>query len=89
MRSALEVYREKKQAESERIALERERQNERNRRYYARNRETVLARNADWRERNRNPELDRMARSAYWHSRGKFIDPRRKAQPGVTHEHQD
>lgn len=86
MRSALEVYREKKQAESERIALERERHNERNRRYYAKNREAVLARNAEWRKRNSDPELDRMARSAYWHSRGKFIDRRRKAQTGVEHD---
>lgn len=86
MKSALDLYREKKQAESERIAQQRERQNERNRRYYARNREAVLARNAEWRKRNSDPELDRMARSAYWHSRGKFIHPRRKAQPGVKHD---
>lgn len=77
MRSALDIYRDKKQAEAERMEIERQQRNERNRRYYARNREAVLARNAEWRKRNASPELDRLARSAYWYSRGKYIDPRR------------
>lgn len=77
MRSALDVVRERKRAKAERADAQRQQANERNRRYYARNKEAVLARNAEWRKRNACPELDRLARSAYWHSRGKFIDPRR------------
>jgi hypothetical protein len=58
------------QAEADRA---RALKNEQNRAYYQRNREAVLARNADWRKRNADPELDRMARTAYWQSRGKHL----------------
>ena len=52
---------------------ERDLKNAQNRAYYARNRERVLARNAEWRKRNADPVLDKLARSAYWQARGKWL----------------
>ena len=31
------------------------------------------ARNAEWRKRNADPVLDKLARSAYWQARGKHL----------------